>query len=81
MNKPLILVVEDDAPIRNLITTTLKTQDYKYIADILNRQCDRNDGNDQHNGKGDRVAALVCVQRQAGLCKTKIEKKHAGKRA
>ena len=32
MNKPLILVVEDDAPIRNLITTTLKTQDYKYIA-------------------------------------------------
>ena len=29
MNKPLILVVEDDAPIRNLITTTLKTQDYK----------------------------------------------------
>ena len=32
MNKPLILVVEDDAPIRNLITTTLRTQDYKYIA-------------------------------------------------
>ena len=29
MNKPLILVVEDDAPIRNLINTTLKTQDYK----------------------------------------------------
>ena len=28
----VILVVEDDAPIRNLITTTLKTQDYKYIA-------------------------------------------------
>ena len=51
------------------------------IADILDRQCDRNDGNDQHNGKGDRVAALVCVQRQAGLCKAKIEKKHAGKRA
>ena len=24
MNKPLILVVEDDAPVRNLITTTLK---------------------------------------------------------
>ena len=34
MNKPLILVVEDDAPIRNLITTTLKTQDYKYIAAV-----------------------------------------------
>lgn len=32
MNKPLILVVEDDLPIRNLITTTLKTQEYKYIA-------------------------------------------------
>ncbi len=32
MNKTLILVVEDDAPIRNLITTTLKTRDYKYIT-------------------------------------------------
>ncbi len=31
MNKVLILVVEDDAPIRNLITTTLKAHDYKYI--------------------------------------------------
>lgn len=32
MNKALILVVEDDAPIRNLITTTLKTHDYKFIV-------------------------------------------------
>ena len=32
MNKPLILVVEDDAPVRNLITTTLKTNDYKYLS-------------------------------------------------
>lgn len=32
MNKALILVVEDDAPIRNLITTTLKTRDYKYLV-------------------------------------------------
>lgn len=24
MNKPLVLVVEDDTPVRNLITTTLK---------------------------------------------------------
>lgn len=31
MNKPLILVVEDDKPVRKLITTTLKTHDYKYI--------------------------------------------------
>ena len=31
MNKPLILVVEDDKPVRNLITTTLKTHDYKYV--------------------------------------------------
>lgn len=29
-NNPLILVVEDDAPIKNLITTTLETQSYKY---------------------------------------------------
>ena len=32
MNKPLILVVEDDPPIRNLITTTLKTNDYRYLT-------------------------------------------------
>lgn len=32
MNKTLILVVEDDRPIRNLIITTLKTHDYKYIT-------------------------------------------------
>lgn len=32
MNKPLVLVVEDDAAIRNLITTTLETHEYKYIA-------------------------------------------------
>lgn len=30
--KPIIIVVEDDAPIRNLITTTLETQNYKYIT-------------------------------------------------
>lgn len=34
MNKPLILIVEDDAPIRNLMTTTLKAHDYRYtVAD------------------------------------------------
>ena len=32
MNKPLILVVEDDPPVRNLITTTLKTNDYRYLT-------------------------------------------------
>lgn len=32
MNKALILVVEDDAPVRNLITTTLKTHEYKHIV-------------------------------------------------
>lgn len=30
MNKPMILVVEDDKAIRNLITTTLETQDYQF---------------------------------------------------
>lgn len=30
MNKPLILVVEDDKAIRKLITTTLETQGYQY---------------------------------------------------
>ncbi len=32
MNNLLILVVEDDAPVRNLIGTTLKTHDYDYIT-------------------------------------------------
>ena len=32
MNKPLILIVEDDAPIRNLISVTLETHEYRYIA-------------------------------------------------
>lgn len=32
MNKPLILVVEDDLPVRNLITTTLKAHEYRYQA-------------------------------------------------
>ncbi len=31
-HKPLILVVEDDAPVRNLMTVTLKTNDYKFIT-------------------------------------------------
>ncbi len=31
MNKPLILVVEDDPPVRNLIATTLKTNEYRYL--------------------------------------------------
>ena len=30
MNNPLVLVVEDDLPVRNLMTTTLKTHDYKF---------------------------------------------------
>ena len=32
MNKPLILVVEDDVPVRNLITITLKTHGYRYLT-------------------------------------------------
>ena len=32
MNKLLILVVEDDASVRNLITTTLKAHDYRYLT-------------------------------------------------
>ena len=31
MNKTNILVVEDDSAVRNLITTTLETHDYRYI--------------------------------------------------
>ena len=32
MNKPLILVVEDDTPVRNLMVTTLKTHDYRFLT-------------------------------------------------
>ena len=32
MNKPLILIVEDDKPIRNLISLTLESQQYRQIA-------------------------------------------------
>ena len=32
MNKPLILVVEDDPTVRNLITTTLRSNNYRYIT-------------------------------------------------
>ena len=32
MNKPLILVVEDDGTVRNLITTTLKSNEYRFLT-------------------------------------------------
>ncbi len=32
MNKPFILIVEDDPPVRNLMTVTLKSNDYRYLA-------------------------------------------------
>ena len=31
MNKPQILIIEDDNAIGNLISTTLETQHYQYI--------------------------------------------------
>ncbi len=34
MNKYMILVVEDDAPVRNLITTTLKAHDYRFTTAV-----------------------------------------------
>ena len=32
MNNPMVLVIEDDAPVRNLIVTTLKTHKYRYLT-------------------------------------------------
>lgn len=32
MNKLTILIVEDDTPVRNLMMTTLKTHDYRYLT-------------------------------------------------
>ena len=34
MNKPLILVIEDDKAVRTLITTTLKAHDYRFVEAI-----------------------------------------------
>ena len=34
MNKPLVLVVEDDTPVRNLITTTLRAHDYRFLTAV-----------------------------------------------
>ena len=34
MNKSLILVVEDDAPVCNLITTTLKVHNYRFLTAV-----------------------------------------------
>ncbi len=38
MNKLQILVVEDDAPVRNLITTTLKAHDYRFITAVTGEE-------------------------------------------
>ena len=32
MNDPVVLVIEDDTPVRNLIITTLKTHDYGFLT-------------------------------------------------
>ncbi len=34
MNKPLILVIEDDKAVRTLITTTLKAHDYRFVEAV-----------------------------------------------
>ena len=38
MNKLQILVVEDDTPVRNLITTTLKAHDYRFSAAVNGKE-------------------------------------------
>lgn len=38
MNKLQILVVEDDTPVRNLITTTLKAQDYRFSVAVNGKE-------------------------------------------
>ena len=40
MNKPLILIVEDDLSVRNLMVTTLKTHDYRYLTAENGGKCD-----------------------------------------
>lgn len=38
MNKPFVLVVEDDNSIRNLVTTTLKTNGYRYTFAVNGKE-------------------------------------------
>ncbi|MCR5173453.1 MAG: response regulator transcription factor [Oscillospiraceae bacterium] len=38
MNNTVVLVVEDDASVRNLITTTLKTHDYRYLTAVNGKE-------------------------------------------
>ena len=38
MNKLQILVVEDDTPVRNLITTTLKAHDYRFFVAVNGKE-------------------------------------------
>lgn len=38
MNNPLLLVVEDDRAVRNLITTTLQTHEYRYAVAVNGEQ-------------------------------------------
>jgi two-component system KDP operon response regulator KdpE len=38
MNRFTILVVEDDKAVRNLITTTLETQDYKFLTAVTGKE-------------------------------------------
>lgn len=38
MNKPVVLIVEDDKAIRNLITTTLETQSYKFHTAVNGKE-------------------------------------------
>ena len=38
MNSPVVLVVEDDASVRNLITTTLKTHDYRFLTALNGKE-------------------------------------------
>ena len=54
MNKTQVLVVEDDSPIRNLITTTLKTNNYRYLTAVngesaISQTASHNPHNVSHN--------------------------------
>ena len=67
MNKPLILVVEDDTPVRNLITTTLKAHDYRFLTapngeSAILEASSHNPGAAGYGGRGSHSQSPFLVQ-------------------
>ena len=71
MNKTLILTVEDDRPVRNLIVTTLKTHDYKYLtAENGNEAVIKYNGIDY--AVNERGFNIVLIEKESGIVEDSV---------